>query len=94
MVIHGYRWLLVVIHGYSWLYIQPFFAFTSAIMYLLPTFTIIIAHAFNGHFNIQLQQCTRNQAFLRYSVGDTVLGGVYSTRDHVKNGKSTDAHIS
>ena len=33
---------------------------------------------------VQLQQCTRNQAFLRYSVGDTVLGGVYSTRDRVK----------
>ena len=34
--------------------IQPFFTFTSAIMCLLPTFTIIIAHAFifyNGHFN-------------------------------------------
>ena len=31
---------------------------------------------------------------LRYSVGDTVLGGVYSTRDRVKNGKFTDAHIS
>ena len=41
---------------------------------------------------VQLQQCTRNQAFLRYSVGDTVLGGVYSTRDRVKNGKFTDAH--
>ena len=26
--------------------IQPFFTFTSAIMCLLPTFTIIIAHAF------------------------------------------------
>ena len=33
---------------------------------------------------VQLQQCTRNQALLRYSVGDTVLGGVYSTRDRVK----------
>ena len=33
---------------------------------------------------VQLQQCTRNQAFLRYSVGDTVLGGVCSTRDRVK----------
>ena len=32
--------------------IQPYFTFTSAIMCLLPTFTIIIAHAFyNGHFN-------------------------------------------
>ena len=26
--------------------IQPFFTFTSAIMCLLPTFTIIIVHAF------------------------------------------------
>ena len=34
---------------------------------------------------VQLQQCTRNQAFLRYSVGDTVLGGVYSTRDRVNS---------
>ena len=36
--------------------IQPFFTFTSAIMCLLPTFTIIIVHAFiyyNGHFNAQ-----------------------------------------
>ena len=36
--------------------IQPYFTFTSAIMCLLPTFTIIIAHAlfyfyYNGHFN-------------------------------------------
>ena len=43
---------------------------------------------------VQLQQCTRNQVFLRYSMGDTVLGGVYSTRDRVENGKFTDAHIS
>ena len=38
--------------------IQPFFTFTSAIMCLLPTFTIITAHAlfyfyYNGHFNAQ-----------------------------------------
>ena len=34
--------------------IQPFFTFTSAIMCLLPTFTIIIAlfyFYYNGHFN-------------------------------------------